>query len=75
MLDVTDSVVMECHPMSDNPQPKQPVPAPDDRHESLLSQILDALPFVVAAIVVIIIVLALMGPAVGVTYSNIIPNL
>lgn len=47
----------------------------DDQQQSRLSHILDALPFMFAAIVVVFVLLAVMSPAIGNIYSNIVSGL
>jgi hypothetical protein len=55
-----------------NANQAQPI---EDHRESHLSRLLDTLPFMFAAVAIVIVILAVMSPAIGNVYSNIILSL
>jgi hypothetical protein len=63
MLGVIVNLVMERRNMSDEFQ--QPTVSPDERHDSPPDRVIVAVYMLLAAIAVMIIVLAIAGPAIG----------
>jgi hypothetical protein len=54
---------------------EQPAVAPSATRTTWLGLVFDALPFMFAACVIVVVILALLGPSFGSVYSNILVNL